>query len=76
MVTFILTLLGAGMLGYCVYLISGVGIAITATIGILLLMLAIRTWFLIQTHNIETLHEINTTRHYDLLEALRRKNQL
>lgn len=62
MLTFI-TVIGAALLGYVVYLISGVGIAIMAFVGILLLMYVIAMWLSQINENIIAFHNIQCSMH-------------
>jgi hypothetical protein len=48
--------LGAALLAYVVYLISGVGVAITAFIGIILIVAAIWYWFYETNKNLRVIH--------------------
>lgn len=66
----LLTLVGTGLLSYCVYLISGLGVAIMAAAGILLLMLTIFLWFWETRKNALTLADIQSNQHYEAMRIL------
>lgn len=63
---FIPATIGAALLAYVVYLISGVGIAVIAFFGIMLIVWSIY-WMLLQVKgSMVTIHGIETNQHYEL----------
>lgn len=71
----ILMLLGVGLISYVVYLISGVGVALIAGSGILLLMIVIYRWFSETNENLIKLHGIQCEMHRDTHYHVRNINK-
>jgi len=67
---FIPATVGAALLAYVIYLISGVGIAVIGFVGIMLIVFAIH-WMLLQLKgNQVTIHNIQTNQHYELMRVV------
>ena len=67
----ILATVGAALLAYCVFLISGIGVAITAFAGIMLVVIAIYWWFLQTRNNAVLFHNVRREEHFELTQLLR-----
>lgn len=65
-----LAAVGAAILAYVVYLISGVGVAVLAFLGIMLIVLAVYWWFHDTRANAIALYEIQTDQHYELMRVV------
>lgn len=65
-----LAAVGAGLLAYVVYLISGLSVALVAFAGIMLIVIAIYWWFYETRANVITLIGIQNTQHYELMRAV------
>lgn len=68
---FFLQTLGAVVLSYVIWLISGLGIAIIGFVGIMLILFGIH-WTLLRVRGGQVIvHDIQTNQHYELLRIVR-----